>query len=145
MAKDDADAFLATLKHPRKAEIEVLRAIIRQAEPELEEGIKWNAPSYRIDSDDRVTMNLSGGKLRVIFHRGAKAKPDKSFRFDDPSGLLEWPAPDRGVLTIADAAALKANGKAIGDLIRRWVKATRYPLANPAMTSPDERSAGPAR
>lgn len=125
MAKDDADAFLATLKHPRKAEIEALRQLIRQAEPELEEVIKWNAPSYRIDGDDRVTMNFSGGKLRLILHRGAKAKPIENFKFADPAGLIDWAAPDRGVMTIADGAAVKSNGKAIADIVRRWVNATR--------------------
>lgn len=46
------------------------------------------------------------------------------FRFDDKDGLATWPAPDRGVLSFADAGEIEARRDAILDLFRCWVAAT---------------------
>ena len=75
MAKQSVTAFLETLEHPRKAEIERLRAIILAADPTLGEQIKWNAPSFGRNGEDRITFRLQpGDKVDLIFHRGAKVK-----------------------------------------------------------------------
>ena len=39
--------YMATLEHPCKAEIEVLREIVRGADASIQEGIKLKAPSFR--------------------------------------------------------------------------------------------------
>lgn len=43
--------------------------------------------------------------------------------FDDPTGLLEWPAPDRGVLLIATDDDAKGLSTEITQLVRRWIAA----------------------
>lgn len=97
-----------------------------KAAPALVEQIKWNAPSLAIEGDDRLTMHLPPrGGLQLIFHRGARSKAAADFRFDDPAGLLTWPAADRGVLDLGDIGRLEDRAHDIADLARRWVKATR--------------------
>ena len=56
-----ADEYMSALDHSRKDEVEALRRVIVDACPELVEHVKWNAPSYQIDGDDRITMRLKPG------------------------------------------------------------------------------------
>jgi hypothetical protein len=119
------DSYLETLEHSRKPEIERLRRLILDTVPGLKERIKWNAPSYGLGDDDRITMRLHpGNRLQLILHRGAKAGADDFFRFEDPDRLLSWAAPDRGVVTFRDESDLDAKSAPLGDVLRRWVACT---------------------
>lgn len=119
------DRHLAALDHPRKPEIETLRALVLRAHPALTERVKWNAPSFCAGGDDRVTMRLHPGpRVQLVFHRGARAKASDGFHFDDPTGLLEWAAPDRAILSVADAAALARHADAITALVHAWIEHT---------------------
>ena len=120
----DVEGYLAVLDHPRKAEVVALRRLILAADRGITERIKWNAPSFGVGGDDRVTMRLAPkGQVQLVFHRGAKVITD-GFTFADPTGWLVWAAPDRATLTVEDAADLKVNGAAIAALVVRWMKAT---------------------
>ena len=119
------DSYLDGLQHARKPEIETLRLLILASVPDLVERIKWNAPSFGPGADDRITMRLHpGDRLQLILHRGAKAGADDFFRFEDPDRLIAWAAPDRGVISFADAADLAAKSAALPDILRRWVACT---------------------
>ncbi|GAB4584896.1 DUF1801 domain-containing protein [Nocardia sp. IFM 10818] len=125
--KQSVEEFLAESTHPRKAEIEELRAAILLANPGLTEQIKWNAPSFCVNGDDRITFQLQPKDVvTLIFHRGAKKRDADidGFTFDDPTGLIDWRSPDRGLITFADAADVRAKLPAVVDLATRWVKAT---------------------
>ncbi len=81
--------------HPLKAEIEAVRSLVKGANAALTERIKWNAPSYCLDGDDRITLKLYPPRqVQLIFHRGAKIKDASGFSFSDASGLLAWAAAD---------------------------------------------------
>ncbi|MFP2901496.1 DUF1801 domain-containing protein [Corallococcus sp. 4LFB] len=122
---DDVDQYIAELEHPLKAEIQAVRAAILASDPAITERIKWKAPSFVHSGDDRVTFRLAPrGIFQVILHRGAKVKDTKGFAFEDDSGLVEWLAPDRGVVTLPDAKTVKAKKAALVKLVGRWMKAT---------------------
>ncbi len=89
------DTFINELVHSRKPEIEQLRDAILAAPIEITEQVKWNAPSFCCDGDDRVTFRLHpGNRVELVFHRGAKKRADTStFTFHDPVGHLKWLAP----------------------------------------------------
>ena len=119
------DAYLDELQHARKAEVAALRLVILSAVPDLVERIKWNAPSFGLGDDDRITMRLHpGDRLQLILHRGAKAGADDFFRFEDPDRLIAWAAPDRGVVTFKDADDLAGKSAALSEALRRWVACT---------------------
>lgn len=119
------DTYLDDLQHARKPEVLTLRRLILDAVPDLVERIKWNAPSFGLGADDRITMRLHpGDRVQLILHRGAKAGADDFFRFEDPAKLLSWAAPDRGVVTIRDADDLTAKAEALSEVLRRWVACT---------------------
>ncbi len=123
MAKTQTvDQFMAGLVHARRQEVEALRRLILSCDDALSEQVKWNAPSFGRDGDDRITMRLQpGDRLELIFHRGVKPKNTQGFTFDDPSGQIAWAAADRGVLAISDLAGQAAL---LRDLVVRWLDAT---------------------
>jgi hypothetical protein len=119
------DSYLDALQHARKAEIDTLRRLILSAVPGLVERIKWNAPSFGLGDDDRLTMRLHpGDRLQLILHRGARAGADDFFRFEDPDRLITWAAPDRGVITFRDRADLEEKSAVLPEILRRWTACT---------------------
>jgi hypothetical protein len=122
----EVETFLASFEHPMRDEVLALRAAILRANPTLTEHIKWNAPSFCHADDDRVTFRFApkGSAVQLVFHRGAKPKDSKGFRFEDKSGLIVWAAPDRGIVTLATAAQVEAATEKVAELVNAWVAAT---------------------
>ncbi|MXO75674.1 DUF1801 domain-containing protein [Altererythrobacter aerius] len=103
--------------------IDALRAIALEAGPGLVESIKWNAPSFAQDGEDRITLGMERkGGVRAVLHRGA-ARTDSHFLFEDEARLAAWPAPDRGVVKFADAATVERRRGEVTDLFTRWLEA----------------------
>ena len=121
----DVAEYLAGLQHSRKSDIERVRAAILGADPDVSESIKWNAPNFVFAGEDRVTFRLQpGDRVDLVLHRGARTRADSdSFVFDDPSGLIRWATPDRGVISIEEGADLEALLGEILPVIRAWVRA----------------------
>lgn len=121
----DVAAYLEALPPETRQAIDALRASVRAAAPELAETIKWNAPSFALDGEDRITLGVERkGGVRAVLHRGSKTIAD-DFAFEDRDRLATWPAPDRGVLRFADRAEVEARGDALQALFARWIEATR--------------------
>lgn len=119
-------AFLETLEHPLKREIEALRTIILSASERLTEHIKWNAPSFCVEDEDRITFKLFPPKnIQLIFHRGAKVKEQPQDRLiADPHALLKWAANDRAVATFTHMDEIRSQEKALTEVIHKWLDAT---------------------
>ncbi|MBX3481597.1 MAG: DUF1801 domain-containing protein [Caulobacter sp.] len=119
------DTFRAGLDPATAALVNRLRGLIAAAGPDLNERIKWNAPSFAVGDEDRITLGLERkGGVRVVLHRGAKVRDAAGFAFSDPDGLAKWAAVDRGVIVFADLAALDAVADRFDALCRRWLEAT---------------------
>ncbi len=96
-----------------------------EAGPNLVESIKWNAPNFAQDGEDRITLGVERkGGVRAVLHRGA-AKGGEAIAFEDNDGLARWPTPDRGVLTFADRDAVESRRDALVKLFARWLDVTR--------------------
>ena len=120
--KAEVDAFMAKLEHPRKSEIESIRAILLGASPEVAEGVKWNAPSFR-RQEWFATFHLRPRDfVQLILHLGAKVKQDDARqRISDPRGLLEWLGKDRATIKLGGPADVETKREALADLIRQWI------------------------
>ena len=119
--------FIATVDHPLKKELLELRKIIRDSEKTLTEQIKWNAPSFCHNEDDRITFNLSRkDSLLLIFHRGAKAKKVKFSKpiLNNHLDLLEWPAHDRAVMKFRSAEDVKKLKGKLKTIVKDWIATT---------------------
>lgn len=121
----DVPEFLADLDDDVKAQVEVLRDVIKRVHPGLSEHIKWNAPSYVLDGEDRITLNLHNkdGLVKLILHMGATRKEDKKGApvLADASGLVAWQSDIRGILTFADLDDVRAKQTAVADIVARWL------------------------
>ena len=121
------DEFLNDLQHPMKKEIGEIRKIISGTDKRLTEKIKWNAPSYCFNNDDRITFNLSGkGFIRLIFHCGVKPtnKKLKEPLFVDTTGLLEWASNDRAIIRFDNLKAIQEHKKDLVNLVKKWIEVT---------------------
>lgn len=119
-------ALLDAHKHPLRAEIDALRAIILGVDPSILEGVKWNTASFRT-ADWFATLNgpKQVKEAMIILHAGAKAKGIVlKDRIPDPNGLLKWLGNDRAQLIFRDANDIETNTEALGSIIRAWIDLT---------------------
>ena len=119
------DEFLAAQPGDVRAQVELLREIIRGSSDDLAEHIKWNSPSYVFDGEDRITLNARGsGPVRVVLHQGAITPEDKkaSPQFDgDPTGLLTWHSNIRASLSVSSVDEIATHRDAIDRILRAWL------------------------
>ncbi|WP_409340658.1 DUF1801 domain-containing protein [Paenibacillus sp. MBLB4367] len=119
--------FLDNLEHPLKKEIMEVRSIILSANEHITEHIKWNAPSFCFHDEDRVTFQLQGkGFFRLVFHCGAQVKEraGKGPLFEDQTGLLNWAAGDRAIITLTDMNDVDAKREKLAAVVAKWVEMT---------------------
>jgi hypothetical protein len=118
------DVLLSSLKHPATAEIQTLRAIVCEVSPSIQEGVKWNAPSFRVD-EYFATINLRERQgVGVVLHFGAKVRdvaagPES---IDDPDKLLKWLAKDRATVTFSGKEDIAARKPAFQAVLRQWIR-----------------------
>jgi hypothetical protein len=119
--------FLDDLNHPFRNEIEQLRTIILSACDGLTENIKWNAPNYCFNQEDRITMRIHPPKKQVqlIFHRGAtkQAQPREKL-IEDNTGLLAWKENDRAIMTFKNMTEIEKSKPELTSIINAWIEAT---------------------
>jgi hypothetical protein len=121
-ATAEVDAFMHTLDHPHKPAIEALRRIMRDADPTIAEGIKWNSPSFRTGEWFGTTHLRAKSGISLILHFGAKVRDLPGLTIDDPDGLLKWLAKDRATIAFADVAAVEAQQAPLERIIRQWIR-----------------------
>lgn len=121
----DVEVFRKKLDLQTLETVDAIRSIVSAAHSGLQESIKWNAPSFALGGDDRITLGLERrGGVRVVLHRGAKTKDSAGFSFDDKTGLARWPAPDRGIMVFSNIAEVEQHAAALSELCSRWLAAT---------------------
>lgn len=124
---DKVDTYLQNLNHPLKDVIEVLRQIILNADSDIGEEIKWNAPTFFYTGEMQpfnpkeykrhiIVFNLfKQDCIRLVFPSGEKV--------NDSSGLLEGDYADGRRLAIfysvADVQTKEMNLK---NVIKKWLE-----------------------
>lgn len=112
----DIEEMLAALDHPLKAEVEVLRQIIKSAGSDLGERWKWNAPSYHLGKHDMAAFNLHQKafvQLVLVFPAG--------LMIDDRRGLLDGDFKDRRLARFDSMADIEAKRSALESVVREWI------------------------
>ena len=120
----DVTALLDANKHPLRAEIDALRAIILATDKSIQEGVKWNAASFRT-AEWFATLNgpKQVKEATIILHAGAKVKGIVlKDRIPDPEGLIKWLGNDRGMIIFAGVADIKKKQPALQAVVRAWIK-----------------------
>lgn len=109
------DAFMEQLEHPFKAEVQIVREIIKNVNKQITEQIKWKAPSFSYNEEYLVTFNLwEKGRIHLVFHNPMISKVK--------SKLLEGDYDHRRMAYFSDRNDILAKKatleEALKDLIR---------------------------
>lgn len=119
------NAFYAAQNGDKKAQVEALRAILLDADPALYEILKWNAPNFVHQGNDRLTMNLMNkeGKVKLILHMGATKKENKKGDpvMVDDTGLVVWNSDIRGTIAFESATQIEQSRAELIGLVRNWL------------------------
>jgi uncharacterized protein YdhG (YjbR/CyaY superfamily) len=112
---EEVDHFLKELDHPLKAEVQMIREIIKNVNNEITEQIKWKAPSFSYKGEYLVTFNLRDQqKIHLVFHNPQIANVK--------SKLLEGDYEDRRMAYFADENDVKAKKTALEKALKDLIK-----------------------
>ena len=113
--QEQVNEWMGKLDAEMKPAIEAVRKIIKEAGPELNERIKWNAPSYYY-KEDIVTFGPTKGKDKVIlvFHHPKIVKIK--------SDLLKGDYKDRRLAYFTSLKEIKDNQKELERIIKESVE-----------------------
>jgi hypothetical protein len=116
--------LVSSLNHPATQEIQMLRDIVCDVSPSIQEGVKWNAPSFRVD-EYFATINLREKQgVGVVLHFGAKVRDVAAGResIADPDRLLKWLAKDRATVRFSGKDDIAARKPAFQAVLRQWIR-----------------------
>jgi uncharacterized protein YdhG (YjbR/CyaY superfamily) len=111
----EVNAFMEQLDHPFKAEVELVREIIKNVNKEITEEIKWKAPSFRYEGEYLVTFNLwEKDRIHLVFHNPMISQVK--------SELLEGDYDHRRMAYFADRRDIQAKRKILEKALRDLIK-----------------------
>jgi uncharacterized protein YdhG (YjbR/CyaY superfamily) len=113
--QEQVDEWMNKLDPEMRPVVDTLRKIIKKAGPELNERIKWNAPSYYY-KEDIVTFGpvRSKDKIILVFHHPSIVKIN--------SGLLQGDYKDRRLVYINSEKEIREAKKELERIIKESVK-----------------------
>jgi hypothetical protein len=108
----DVNDFMQQLDHPLKAEIELVRAIIK-TNRKIAERIKWNAPSF-FYIDDLATIHVKARQhVHLIFHHPAIVKIKSKY--------LEGDYKDRRMMYFSNAKEIRSRKQELARIMNELV------------------------
>ena len=116
---DKVNEYMAILDHPLKPEMELVRSIIMNANDNIGEHVKWNAPSFFCvggsDAGGMATFNPRAREfVHLVFHNAAV--------LSDDSGILEGDYKDRRMVYFNDMKDVESKRTALERVVNLWVE-----------------------
>jgi len=109
-AEDPVRTWLRNLEPLVRQDINAVRKIIKTGSPQLQERIKWNAPSYYYKEDIVTFGPYKKDKILLVFHHPAVVRV--------PSALLQGDYKDRRLVYFKNKAEAAKHKKEISRIIR---------------------------
>ena len=119
--------FMLQFDDDRKQLVEAMLKAIAEECPTLTETIKWNAPSFSENGNDRLTIMLhKKDRVGLILHTGVKPKEDKKAPplYADDTGLLEWNSNIRATIFFFDLTDFLSKRDLFKKAVKRWIEQT---------------------
>jgi len=117
--------FLNSLDIDMKEQVELLRNLIKSLDFELVEHIKWNAPSYVLEGEDRITFSVINkeNRVKLVIHMGATRKEDKKAKpvLTNDGGIVRWSSDIRGYITFIDLEDVKIKSPVLKNVLSSWL------------------------
>jgi hypothetical protein len=110
----DVDAWFDAYANPQQDLVKAVRDVILDADPRIEEAIKWQAPTFTYKGNLASFYPKSTKHVSLMFHTGAL--------LPDPDGLLEGEGETSRVARFADADDLAAKADALRRLVAAWIE-----------------------
>ncbi len=111
--KKEVDKFLQEKSHPLTAEIEQVRKIILDADPRMEECIKWSSPTFMYKGNMASFFMNAKKFVSLMFHKGAQ--------LPNSSGLLSGDGKEARVARFEDSSDISAKEEALKSLVKEWI------------------------
>ena len=112
---EQVNEFMEKLDHPFKAEVQMIREIIKDVNKDITEQIKWNAPSFSYKGEYLVTFNLrEKRKIHLVFHNPEISKVK--------SKLLEGDYDQRRMTYFVDHNDIKTKKSALEKVLRDLIR-----------------------
>ena len=111
---DKVEEFLRDLDHPLKAEVQAVRSIVKAVHQDINEEIKWKAPSFNYKGEYLVTFNLrERERIHLVFHNPKIPRVK--------SRLLEGDYKDRRMAYFANMKEVKAKQAELETIIKQLI------------------------
>ena len=112
---DKVEEFLRGRNHPLTAEVEAVRSIIKGVNKDINEEVKWNAPSFNFKGEYLVTFNLRDTKrIHLVFHNPMIPQVR--------SKILEGDYKDRRMTYFTDMQDIKAKKPLLEKVLKDLIK-----------------------
>ncbi|HUF00375.1 MAG TPA: DUF1801 domain-containing protein [Anaerolineales bacterium] len=120
---EQVDQFMDRLDHPFKAEVELIREIIKNVNKDITEQIKWKAPTFSYKGEYLVTFNLwEKGRIHLVFHNPMISKVK--------SELLEGYYDHRRMAYFSDKNDIQAKKSTLQKILKDLIKLQNKPEEN---------------
>jgi hypothetical protein len=113
----DVDAWFERYDNPQKVVVQAVREAVLEADPRVEEAIKWQAPTFMFRGNIASFYPKTKTHASLMFHTGAS--------LPDPEGLLEGEGDTSRVARFTSAEDLDAKREALQAIVRAWMEAKR--------------------
>ena len=112
---EQVDEFMDKLDHPFKAEVQMVREIIKNVNRDVTEKIKWKAPTFSYKGEYLVTFNLWEKKrIHLVFHNPMISNVK--------STLLEGDYDHRRMAHFSDKNDIQAKKTALEKVLKDLIK-----------------------
>ena len=107
------DAWFEARAHPLEPMMRRVREIILEADPRIEECVKWQTPTFTFEGNI-ASFNPAKKFVSLLFHRGAEIPGDHP-RLEGDGALAR-------VMRFADLEEVEESNDDLTSVIRAWVK-----------------------
>jgi uncharacterized protein YdhG (YjbR/CyaY superfamily) len=118
---EQVDEFMEKLDHPFKAEVQMMREMIKSVNEDITEQIKWNAPSFSYKGESLVTFNLwEKKKIHLVFHNSMISRVK--------SKLLEGDYDHRRMAYFVDKKDIEEKKAVLEKVLKDLIKLQKKPV-----------------
>ncbi len=107
------DEWFASYENPHKDAMQLVRTIILETDPRVDETIKWQTPTFTYEGNIASFNSRSKGHVSLLFHTGAA--------IPGTHPLLGGGGDTARYISFASIDEVRAARKGLQDVIRAWI------------------------